>query len=271
MTKIKPQEHQMKIYKRGQKKENREQKLKIFKTNLTNSIRFSVFASFTFFLITITACHNTFFDKDANLYAPFLLTRSGTIDSLIKVMTLEEKLGQLLFVETNLSEEEDLPKLSTLVKEKKISGILSSYRFTNDSVSLSLQKTTSIPLLIGLAPNNYYQSLMPSYNLSAIIEDSMKHQIVEKNQSNYSQSNYDIALDVDLRTVIEQDTSLQDSHFVKQQSDVFASSNFIINHYQENGILTGINNCVDFKMNAQPTDFYSKNNRRGWCLFSKNL
>ena len=154
-------------------------------------------------------------NKNKKLYAPFLLTQSSTIDSLIKVMTLDEKLGQLLFVETDISKNSDLLNLSNLVKEKKISGILS---ISND-VGLtylnavdSLQKEAIVPLLFGLSPNNTKIS-MPTHNLSAIIEDSVKRQIIERNQARYSNYQYDIAFEIDLRTITQQDTSLQNSSF----------------------------------------------------------
>ena len=257
MTKKQPQGHQMSSHKLEERTEKREQKREIFK-----NIRFSVLFSLLSLLL-ITACHNSASDKDGNLYAPFLLTRSGTIDSLVEVMTLDEKLGQLVFVETEVSRDKSLLDLSELVEKQQISGFLLSYHLSKDSVYFSsidsLQARSPIPLLVGLAPNNYSSSLMLSYNLSAIVEDSIKHQIIEKNQKNYNQSNYDIAFEVDLGTITQQDTSLQDSFFVKQQIDVLANSSFITNTYQSNGILTGINSCVDFKMNLKPTDYYSKN------------
>ena len=241
--------------------ESNEERKNIFKIIFVRNFSISILCSL-FFLLTITACHNDA-DNDDNLYAPFLLTRSGTIDSLIEVMTLDEKLGQLIFVETNVSRDNSLLDLSELVEQKQISGVLLSSNFGEDSLYFpfinSLQAKMSIPLLIGLAPDNYYESLLPSYNLSAIAEDSIKHQIIKNNQAKYSNYQYDIAFDVDLRAIIQQNPNLKDAFFEKQQTNVFANSDFITKTYQSNGILTGINSCIDFKMNYQPNDYYSKN------------
>ena len=195
MTKIKTPKHQL-IYRLLKNRTDRRGERTAFFKAVSNRIAFAFVLLSLFSILMLTACQ-----KKNNLYAPFLFTRSGTIDSLLEVMTLDEKLGQLIFVETMVSNDEDLLDLSALVKEQKISGILSTSNYLGLKYLTafdSLQKLTSIPLLFGLSPNNENETLIPSYHLPAIVEDSIKEQIIKNNQSRYNNYQYDIAFDIDL-------------------------------------------------------------------------
>lgn len=78
--------------------------------------------------------------------------QSVWVDSIYNSMTLDEKIGQLFFVQANSFESNNSEKVKSLIKNQKIGGLIFSKGTPNKQISLtkSFQKISKVPLLISM-------------------------------------------------------------------------------------------------------------------------
>jgi len=118
---------------------------------------------------------------------PCMRVKSDWADSLLKEMTLDEKIGQLLMVATNpWQKEKDYDRLIMMVEKQKVGGILfmKTTPFEIASQANDLQKSSKIPLFIALDGENGLSFRMDStvvypnlIALGAIGSDTLLYQM----------------------------------------------------------------------------------------------
>ena len=96
----------------------------------------------------ILSCNRQEF-SGPTIHAPFLKGESTWADSILLEMTLDEKIGQLLFLQNDLSQKGSTDSLFALAKSGNIGGILLDGLALDQYVTIvdSLQKTVRFPLL----------------------------------------------------------------------------------------------------------------------------
>lgn len=116
------------------------------------------------------------------VHIPFLKTNSRWVDSLQKVMTIDEKIGLFFLYDAGRIEDEDLSDIISMSKKKQIGGII----FSTDSLKQQIQYTnliqanSKIQLFIGLNASycfpDFIKDLRPfadGFPLEVIADDSL--------------------------------------------------------------------------------------------------
>ncbi|MFK7806361.1 MAG: serine hydrolase [Saprospiraceae bacterium] len=122
-------------------------------------------------LIILSSCHRK--EKGfEQIYAPFLQSETAWADSLLQQMTLEEKIGQLVILQTEEGFQKD--SLTSWVTDLGLAGWMPSAVSTTDYLFLTrlLQQQSKIPLMFGTAQtvalNNQFTDVI-DYPLPATI------------------------------------------------------------------------------------------------------
>lgn len=86
------------------------------------------------------------------MHVPFLKTNSRWVDSLQKVMTVDEKIGLIFLYDAGKIDEEYIPEIVSMCRKKQIGGIFFTTDFLKQQVQFTnhLQANSKIPLFIGL-------------------------------------------------------------------------------------------------------------------------
>lgn len=122
-----------------------------------------IFFIATFFLLTGLSCFlylHFFRTKHEPVNIPFLKAHSAWVDSLMKVITLDEKIGLLFLYDAGRIDEKQLPELRSMIIRKQFGGIL----FSTDSVRQftaclnQFQKSAKLPLFICMNSNDCFPS-----------------------------------------------------------------------------------------------------------------
>ena len=100
------------------------------------------------FLFSHLVCSQT---KDPLLSKDFE-KQSVWVDSIYNAMTLDEKIGQLFFVQANSFKSNNSKEINSLIKNQKIGGLIFSKGTPNKQITLtkSYQKISKVPLLISM-------------------------------------------------------------------------------------------------------------------------
>ena len=100
------------------------------------------------FLLVLVSCNRRPVEISSLEETTFLNVSTTEIDSLINVLTLEEKIGQLILFQPDYTEDSSQPAASQLVSENKVSGVLLKnlplLRYTE--ISDSLKMASDLPL-----------------------------------------------------------------------------------------------------------------------------
>ena len=74
------------------------------------------------------------------------------VDSIYNAMTLDEKIGQLFFIQANSFKSNNSEQINSLIKNQKIGGLIFSKGTPNKQITLtkSFQKKSKVPLLISM-------------------------------------------------------------------------------------------------------------------------
>ena len=74
------------------------------------------------------------------------------VDSIYNTMTLDEKIGQLFFIQANSFKSNNSEQINNLIKNQKIGGLIFSKGTPNNQITLtkSFQKISKVPLLISM-------------------------------------------------------------------------------------------------------------------------
>ena len=74
------------------------------------------------------------------------------VDSIYNSMTLDEKIGQLFFIQANSFKSNNSEQINSLIKNQKIGGLIFSKGTPNKQITLtkSFQKKSKVPLLISM-------------------------------------------------------------------------------------------------------------------------
>lgn len=206
------------------------------------------------FLISIlffSACGQFFGTKgQPGKYAPFQKHRDKTIDEQIENMTLDEKIGQLLFVKAELEDTSYLKLLQKYIQEFKVGGLMFSevHPKYHGAWMDSLQQFSSIPLLNGVLPNTEIGDVLSNSNLGlhAIRSDSLVQVAVQNRLNEYRRLGIDLNFETNLSTITGIDKIIDDSVFTIEQMNILARNNLLINAYQQKGIMVGLDGFNDF-------------------------
>ena len=115
----------------------------------------------------------------SNLNSPFLNVESTQVDSMLSTMTLEQKIGQLIFLKTELSEEESQEQIFQWAQEGMFGGVMLENLTIDQYISFydTLQQMSTIPLFNGtqesVVLNNQFSDVVqfPSANSIAAIQN----------------------------------------------------------------------------------------------------
>ena len=212
------------------------------------------FLKFIFLISIISFLGSCFLGKpkkfNAITSAPFLQINSARVDSLIETMTLEEKIGQLIWVsiENNLKDdfqkEETFKQLTQLPFGAVLYDKSPSSDFSNFQKEQILQDSLKIPLLFGMLPHS--SETLGDYELTSIKTDSIFQRKAEFERALLKRNNLQISFNANLNSITQRDSLVQDSSFIYQLNNNLSRNNFLINTYQETGVLTGVKQVSDF-------------------------
>lgn len=119
-------------------------------------------------------------------YAPFLQVKSEWVDSMLLEMTIEEKLGQLLILQTDLLDSVHAQTVLHAIWKQKIGGLIPYNTSLDDYLDFidTSRQVARIPLLIGtkqqVVLNNQFTDAVPfplPATMSAIADDSIHNQL----------------------------------------------------------------------------------------------
>lgn len=96
--------------------------------------------------------HLVFTQNKDPLLSEDIEKQSVWVDSIYNTMTLDEKIGQLFFVQANSLESNNSEKIKNLIRNQKIGGLIFSKGTPNNQILLtkSFQKISEVPLLISM-------------------------------------------------------------------------------------------------------------------------
>ena len=96
--------------------------------------------------------HLVFTQNKDPLLSEDIEKQSVWVDSIYNTMTLDEKIGQLFFVQANSLESNNSEKIKNLIRNQKIGGLIFSKGTPNNQILLtkSFQKISDVPLLISM-------------------------------------------------------------------------------------------------------------------------
>jgi len=124
-------------------------------------------------LLVLFSC--TRHDETMNsTHSPFLSVESAWVDSMLVKMTLDEKIGQLIFLKTSLPEETSSEQIYQWTQKGKIGGVLLENIELNQFLSFhdTLQQLSPIPLFNGTKAttvlNNQFSDLVQFPSASSI-------------------------------------------------------------------------------------------------------
>ena len=209
-------------------------------------------------VLFFTACQQNSRYRRHVKSAPFLTRTSNNIDTLLENMSLEEKIGQLFFVTSDIWEEEELDTLASLIRAYSFGGLMLEEHYYPQDYNIidSLKKIHRVPFLYGNRPNAGGLS-NSSFGLHSLRADSMIYEFFER-RLEASLGRIDFNFEVNLNGITSLESVYKDSVYNEQLTQVLINNRIAIQAYQNKGILTGLNDCSDYHISQDnyipPTD-----------------
>ncbi len=208
-----------------------------------------------FSILLISACSQGFKKGKAGKYAPFQYRNDKNIKALMDEMTLDQKVAQLLLVQTELKDNTDFDTLKTLLQQYEIGGLM--FDKVNEKYHSywidSLQKFSKTPFLNGVMPNTHISDFLSTTSLGwySVGSDSLILEMIEKRLNTYRRLGVQLNFEADVSTINQLTEVINDSLFTLEQMAALAKNNLIINTYQQKGILVGLHDFSEYHVATQ--------------------
>lgn len=186
--------------------------------------------------------------------ASFLNTASDWADSTLLQLTLEEKVGQLIFLDADAPDSIQQKHLFNNVLNKKLSGILLQKLplKTYATIIDSIQSMAEIPLLtIGnqsVAPNNNFTDQVhypTASTIAALDNDTINELLQEKYLIKAQALQLDMIIGPELNETLPTDVFFNKNIGIQTQSKLEMTALNQMTVFQENGILSFANSFRD--------------------------
>lgn len=209
-------------------------------------------------------CNRSEFPQHKN-NAPFLQMTSDWADSLLLEMTLEEKIGQLIFVRSDMQAEGRVDSLLKWAWNGNIGGLILENLPLSEYVQLfdTLQFLSRIPLLNGTPQsvllNNQFSDLHPfplPATMAAMSSDSLEKEIAELYLQQCKALNMHFALAPNLGTASLADTAYDFQYWEGAPSRLNSRSVRMLKRLQNRGVMAVANTFDDLIYLERDTTYY---------------
>jgi len=204
-------------------------------------------------IVLLFACNRTDY-KPSVARAPFLNTQSDWADSLLLTLTLEEKVGQLIFLKTDAPDSNRRIQLEQDIREGKMAGIQLSGLPLADYAKFIDQAQTEgkIPLLTGtneqVSPNQIFSDQVPyplPITMATLHNEELSRNLLDTYLIKARALKLDLVFGPELNTNHESDTVFNFQQSAYPSSLLTQRSTRMVDKFQQEGILTVANDFKD--------------------------
>ena len=201
----------------------------------------------------LIACNRTDYTPSV-ARAPFLNTESDWADSLLLTLTLEEKIGQLIFLKTNAPDSNRQLQLEKDIRAGKIAGIQLSGLPLDDYAKFIDQAQTKgkIPLLTGtneqVSPNQIFSDQVPyplPITMATLHNEELSRNLLDTYLIKARALKLDLIFGPELHTDHEADTIFNFQQSAYPSALLTQRSIRMVDQFQQEGILTVANDFKD--------------------------
>jgi len=210
--------------------------------------------AFILILCGLAAC-NRLPEEHEKIVAPFLQEESVWVDTLLKKMTVEEKIGQLLFLQTRPADSIALNQLYRLAARQQLGGVLVDKLNLSIYADLidSLNALSAIPLFFGtseqVALNNQIGNAIELPDpevISAIASDSIRQMVDELYIRQCRALGINLSFSPSLQKVQLEDSSYNKQAFESDPETIVHRSSKRLDRLKESQILSIAQSFADF-------------------------